>query len=149
MMILKTDATWFFFWRLKLIGLQSPFDNDIQDINIKGANKKLKKVGKWWIRKMYFNITQQNFEHFFPQHFLSCSVFVIMSSKKKNTFSFIKYKSPIEGKCLKKEELGLCHVFYHYELGFFFVCVNIPKKFHYVFISHFFAQFIDWTVCNY
>ena len=44
MMILKTDATWFFFWRLKLIGLQSPFDNDIQDMNIKCANKKLKKL---------------------------------------------------------------------------------------------------------
>ena len=104
-----------------MIGLQSPFDIDILDMNIKGANKKFKKLDNVELEKTtYFNITQQNFEHFSSNIFFSCSVFVIMSTKK-NTFSFIKYKSPIEGKCLKKEELGLCHVFYHYELGFFCV----------------------------
>ena len=53
--------------------LQSPFDIDIQDMNIKGAYKKLENVK--WDKNTYFNITLQNFEHFlsnifFPFQFL-------------------------------------------------------------------------------
>ena len=53
MMILKTDATWFSFWSIEMNGLQSPFDIDILDMKIKGANKKFKKVVKCWIGKKY------------------------------------------------------------------------------------------------
>ena len=59
-----------------MIGLQSPFDIDILDMNIKGANKKFKKLDNVELEKTtYFNITQQNFEHFssnifFPAQFL-------------------------------------------------------------------------------
>ena len=83
MMILKTDETWFSFWSLKVIVLQSPFDIDTQDMNIKGAYKKLENVKL--DKNMYFNITLQNFEHFlsnifFPVQFLwSCQVKKILS----------------------------------------------------------------------
>ena len=56
MMILKTDATWFSFWSLKAIGFQSPFDIDIRDMNIKGANKKFKKLENVELEKILISI---------------------------------------------------------------------------------------------